>query len=178
MASAFAHAVVPLVVYAVFKGPSMNLRLLALAVILAIAPDADVIGFKFGIAYASEWGHRGFTHSLAFAAVIAAVCMLFSKPLNAKPWIVFLVCFIAGASHAALDAMTNGGLGVALYWPFSMERVFFPFRPIQVSPIGIGAFFTERGLRVIASELVWIFIPGLLIGLAGALIRRKVTRKP
>lgn len=64
MASAFAHAVVPLVVYAVFKGKSMNLRVLVLAIFLAIAPDADVIAFQLGIPYGSDWGHRGFTHSL------------------------------------------------------------------------------------------------------------------
>ncbi|MGX5220896.1 metal-dependent hydrolase [Pseudomonas segetis] len=179
MASAFAHAVVPLVVYAVFKSPPMNLRLLVLAIILAIAPDADVLAFKFGIAYSSEWGHRGFTHSLFFAGCVAAFFMLFAKPLKSKPWVVFAMCFIACASHAALDALTNGGLGVALYWPFSTERVFFPFRPVQVSPIGVGAFFTERGLRVITSEFVWIFIPGFVIGLLGVLIRRKITaRKP
>ena len=50
------------------------------------------------------------------------------------------------ASHALLDAMTNGGLGVAVYWPFSLKRIFLPFKPIQVSPIGISNFFTEWGV--------------------------------
>ncbi|ARU89894.1 metal-dependent hydrolase [Pseudomonas sp. M30-35] len=175
MASAFAHAVVPLVVYAVFKGKSMNLRLLVLAIVLAIAPDADVLAFKFDVAYGSEWGHRGFTHSLFFAGCIAAFFTLFAKQLNSRPLVVFAMCFTACASHAALDALTNGGQGVALYWPFSLDRVFFPFRPVQVSPIGVSAFFTDRGLRVIASEMVWIFIPGFVIGLVGVLVRRKLS---
>ncbi|WP_339486713.1 metal-dependent hydrolase [Pseudomonas sp. EL_65y_Pfl2_R95] len=174
MASAFAHAVVPLVVYAVFKGKSMNLRVLVLAIFLAIAPDADVIAFQLGIPYGSDWGHRGFTHSLFFAAAVAAVCTLVCKALNSKPLVVFAMCFTACASHGVLDAITNGGQGVAFYWPFNSERFFLPFRPVQVSPIGVGAFFTDRGLRVIASELVWIFMPGCVIGLTGVFIRRKV----
>jgi inner membrane protein len=73
--------------------------------------------------------------------------------------------------------MTNGGLGVALYWPFSLERLFFPFRPIQVSPIGVGRFFTAKGLAVIVSELIWVLLPALIIGILGALVRRKYTTK-
>jgi hypothetical protein len=34
-------------------------------------PDLDVMGFRFGIHHGDFWGHRGFTHSLAFAAVLA-----------------------------------------------------------------------------------------------------------
>ena len=52
---------------------------------------------------------------------------------------------LSTASHAVLDAMTNGGLGVAFFAPFNNERYFFSFRPIQVSPIGIKNFFGEAG---------------------------------
>jgi inner membrane protein len=72
--------------------------------------------------------------------------------------------------------MTNGGLGVALYWPFSLERIFLPFRPIQVSPIEVSSFFTEWGLRVIVSELIWVLFPALVIGIIGAALRRKYEK--
>jgi hypothetical protein len=36
-------------------------------------------------------------------------------------------------------------------------RIFLPFKPIQVSPIGISNFFTEWGFRMIVSELIWFF---------------------
>ena len=39
-------------------------------------PDLDVIGFRFGIHYGDFWGHRGFTHSLVFAALLASVVAL------------------------------------------------------------------------------------------------------
>jgi inner membrane protein len=52
-----------------------------------------------------------------------------------------------------LDAMTNGGLGVAFFAPFDTTRYFFPWRPITVSPIGVGSFFTHRGALVVLSEI-------------------------
>ena len=38
----------------------------------------------------------------------------------------------------AIQANRNSGLGVALLWPWSHERFFAPWRPIAVSPIGVG----------------------------------------
>ncbi|MBB6522024.1 metal-dependent hydrolase [Pseudoteredinibacter isoporae] len=174
MASAFAHVVVPAVAYVALKSNAIHLRLFILAAVLSILPDADVLAFKLGIPYESQWGHRGFTHSLFFSALIALFCTAFWRRLHSHPVAVFLISFIACASHALLDAMTNGGLGVALYWPFDQERYFLPHRPIQVSPIGIKAFFTERGLRVLSSELIWVFLPGAVIALLAWAFRRRL----
>jgi inner membrane protein len=43
-------------------------RLCLVGAVCAALPDIDVIGFRFGIDYGALLGHRGFTHSLAFAA--------------------------------------------------------------------------------------------------------------
>jgi inner membrane protein len=77
------------------------------------------------------------------------------------------------ASHGFLDMFTNGGLGVAYYWPWSNERHFFAMRPIEVSPIGIAAFFSERGAKVILSELLWVWAPLLLLSTIGAKFLKK-----
>jgi inner membrane protein len=74
-------------------------------------------------------------------------------------------------SHPLLDAMTNGGSGVALFAPFSTSRYFAPWRPIQVSPIGLR-FFSERGLEVLASEIVWVWIPAFLVLLVASAYRK------
>jgi inner membrane protein len=176
MASAFSHIAVPAVLYASFKSDTVNFKLLLLASACSVIPDVDIIAFRLGIPYQSQWGHRGFTHSLVFALSLAALLTLFHRNLKSTPWAIFWLCFVSGASHAFLDAMTNGGLGVALYWPFSLDRIFLPFRPIQVSPIGISSFFTEWGLRVIASELVWVLLPALVMGTIGAVLRRINTK--
>lgn len=83
----------------------------------------------------------------------------------------FWFLFLATASHALLDAMTNGGLGVEVFWPFETQRYFLPFRPLQVSPIGVSAFLSERGLAVLRSELVWLWLPAAMF--AGVCLARR-----
>ena len=60
--------------------------------------------------------------------------------------------------HPLLDAMTSGGLGVALLWPWNDQRFFAPWRPILVSPFANG-FFSARGLSTLLSELCWVWLP-------------------
>ena len=130
-------------------------------------PDIDVIGFRYGVPYADFWGHRGFTHSLLFAALLAAgvtVILASSTVPQIGRLSLFGYLFIATASHGLLDAMTNGGLGVAFFSPFNNRRYFLPWRPIQVSPISITRFFTARGWAVLQSEFVWIWIPATVFG--------------
>ncbi|MFN6192326.1 MAG: hypothetical protein ACK52I_02380 [Pseudomonadota bacterium] len=47
-----------------------------------------------------------------------------------------------------------------------------PTRPIEVAPLGIRAFFSQWGLEVLASELVWLWLPAIVIGAIGLLVRR------
>jgi hypothetical protein len=46
--------------------PALARSLLAWSA-LSMLPDLDVIGFRLGVKYADPWGHRGATHSVAFA---------------------------------------------------------------------------------------------------------------
>lgn len=177
MASAFAHIAIPVVLYVVWKNKPVSLRLFFLASLVSIVPDIDVLAFNLGIAYESPWGHRGFTHSLIFAAALSLALTPFHIVVESSRLAVFWVCFVSCISHALLDALTNGGLGVALLWPFSDERFFFPFRPIEVSPIGIAIFFSERGAKVIASELQWIILPAMLIAALAAMVKRKFAKR-
>jgi inner membrane protein len=132
----------------------------------------DVLGFRLGVRYGDFWGHRGFTHSLLFAALLAMLAVLLASRRGVPGlshfgiWIYF---FLATASHGFLDAMTDGGLGAAFFSPFNNTRYFLPWRPIRVSPIGVTRFFSYRGLEVVQSELLWIWLPAGLL-LAGAWI--------
>ena len=74
-----------------------------------------------------------------------------------------LYFFLSAASHGLLDALTDGGLGVAFFSPFDRTRYFFPVRPIAVSPIGIREFFSEQGLVVMTSELTWVWLPVVVL---------------
>jgi len=124
---------------------------------LSLLPDADVIGFQLGVRYADTWGHRGATHSLAFALVIGcAVGALLSA--RGKPWLrSSLWAFFVIASHPLLDTLTTGGLGCALLWPWSGARYFAPWRPIPVAPLGMS-FLSARGFAVACTEMV-LFLP-------------------
>jgi inner membrane protein len=134
----------------------------------AILPDIDVLAFRFGIPYGATFGHRGFTHSIVFALAIALIGTIIVRPRSPA---VFAFLFLCAMSHAVLDSMTNGGLGVAFFSPFSNERYFLPWRPIRVSPIG-PSFFSPRGLATLASEVVWVWIPCVVLGLVGKYVRR------
>jgi inner membrane protein len=180
LASAFSHAVVALSVGACFYRPRIPKTVWLAGAICSVIPDLDVIGFRFGIRYGDFWGHRGFTHSLVFAVLIAgAVTSVVFRHGVANIGRYSLACylFLATASHGVLDAMTNGGLGVAFFSPFDNRRYFFPWRPIRVSPIAVGGFFSARGYLILRSELVWIWLPaGLFAGLV--LMLRHVRVKP
>ncbi len=165
MASAFGHAFAAIALGTTLPKEYRSIKLWILAMICAILPDADVIGFSFGIPYESFWGHRGFSHSLLCACIIGVfITLIFYRKVFFSKKGIFLIFFftMATASHSILDAMTTGGLGVAFFSPWDDTRHFFSWRPIKVSPIGVKNFFSQWGLRVILSELIYIFIPGII----------------
>jgi len=147
------------------------------AVLCSILPDIDVLGFQFGIHYGDVWGHRGMTHSLLFAAVIALIMSLRFRYAARDRWKIALLLFVITASHGVLDAMTNGGLGVAFFSPFNTQRYFLPWTPIQVAPIGASGFFTSHGLEVLKSEIVWVWGPAVLVAVIIVAVRRGSRRK-
>ena len=153
----------------------MPLRFWLLTAVCAALPDADVIGFGFGIRYSDLLGHRGLTHSLCFAlavGVLVVVSFFRNLDLGSREWWTLVVYFfIVTASHGVLDAMTNGGLGIAFFSPFSNERYFFLWRPIEVSPLGVGSFLS-RGAEMLVSEIKWIWIPSGLVVLTAYLFKR------
>jgi inner membrane protein len=151
---------------AFFHRPSVPWHLWLAAAMLAVAPDLDVIGFRFGIAYGDMLGHRGLSHSLTVAGLLSAlVAFSFYRP-GAGPLTfrqVWLFLFLAMASHGVLDAFTNGGLGIAFFAPFSKARYFFPVRPLEVSPLSVSRFLTADGVAILGNEMRWVWVPAAVI---------------
>jgi len=172
MASIFGHVAASAALGYAFFPKQVRPATMLLAGFCAFAPDLDVLGFRFGIPYESEWGHRGWTHSLAFAAIFASLLAWAFFRHGSDFRKILCWCVLATISHPLLDMMTNGGRGCALWWPFSMERLFFPFRPIQVSPMSVSGFLSEWGLMVLASEAVWIGLPCLALAAVAGWLRR------
>jgi len=149
----------------------LSVPVIGLGIAFAMLPDADVVGFGFGIEYGDIWGHRGASHSVFFATIAALLATALLRP--DRYLIAALFLFVSMASHGLLDMFTNGGLGAALFWPFDETRYFATATPIAVSPIGISNFFTARSLVVLKSEFVWIWLP--LILFTGAIW---ISRRP
>ncbi|MBW2250641.1 MAG: metal-dependent hydrolase [Deltaproteobacteria bacterium] len=176
MPTVITHSVVAVCAGSVFGSGKIPLKFWVLSIICSILPDADVIGYQFFyIPYDDFFGHRGFFHSPFFAAFVSIliVSLFFrnEKSFTIKWWKFVLYFFILTASHGLLDALTNGGRGIALLSPFSNNRYFFPWAPIEVSPLGIKAFISERGLIVLKSEIIWIWVPSIFIVLFSKVIR-------
>ncbi|MCB7146809.1 metal-dependent hydrolase [Stenotrophomonas maltophilia] len=204
MPSIITHAAVPLALWCAADRGRIPAWLLAAGVVAAMLPDADVLAFALRIPYADAFGHRGASHSLLFACVLAVLAAVWAFFGSGRPWSAphssgsrrpgsAVSCqprlaptqrgptlastvqaatfvFICAASHPLLDAMTSGGLGVALAWPWSEQRFFAPWRPIRVSPFA-PQFFSARGIATLLSELRWVWLP-----LAGAVVAWKLIQ--
>ena len=171
MATPISHLAVPLALTAALGPDVVPPALMALALACAVLPDIDALGLWLGIPYDHPFGHRGFTHSLPFSVALAGVGYLLAPEVGAEPSIAFLVLLVSAASHGLLDALTNGGLGIAFFSPFSNRRYFLPWRVIEVSPLSLSGLFSRRGLRVLGSEARYVWVPCVVFGLVGIAVR-------
>jgi len=172
MPTILTHAVAGVAIAQALAPCSRRTEISLFAAGCAMLPDIDVIGFRFGIRYGDLLGHRGLTHSLLFAFLVAATVTLFLRHRDLSGDLqVFACLFAATASHGFLDAFTNGGLGVAFFAPFHAARYFFWPRPILESPLNPGAFLTRRGVNVLVSEMEWVWMPAAALWAAARLFR-------
>jgi len=171
LATPFSHLAVPLALTMALGPDMVPAGLMALALACAVLPDIDAVGLWLGIPYDHPFGHRGFTHSLPFAVALAGGGTLLAPAVEAQPLTAFGVLLVSAASHGLLDALTNGGLGIALFSPFSQRRYFLPWRVIEVSPLRPSELFSRRGLRVLRAEMRWVWGPCLAMALLGLALR-------
>ncbi len=175
MPTFFSHPAVAFSTITFLKGVRSKFAIVLVGVFLTVLPDADVIGFKFGIPYQHMLGHRGLSHSIIFSLVLSIVFVIFLRQSRARGnIIVWLYLFICGVSHGLLDALTNGGLGVGFFMPFSEKRYFFDYRPIEVSTLSFTRFINGQGLEVMQSELIFIWLPAIFIFIAGYIVMKKL----
>jgi inner membrane protein len=172
------HSVIGLAATFGFNTRKQSIKLILLSTTCSILPDADIIGYYWLFIPSYDFfGHRGFFHSPFFAVMVSVlvVYLFFRKDVNfsKKWWKLVVYFFILTASHGLLDAFTNGGNGIALLSPISNGRYFFPWTPIEVSPLGIKALFSKRGLEVLISELLWVWAPILLLFLFSIKMRNQ-----
>lgn len=155
MPSSLSHAMVAVAgAWAVAPRPLFK-SFLIIGAICAVLPDIDFIGSVYGDHDGHEilGGHRGFTHSLAAAALVGliATCATFAS----SQWRGYrgrfgLFVALATASHGVLDTLTTIGattFPVQFFSPFSSRGYTSWWRPIN------GPF----------SELFFCLIPLILV---------------
>ena len=142
MPSSVAHSLTAVALGAVFY-PAERARLYAAAAAAAVLLDIDAIGRPFGLGDVT-WlgGHRALTHSLPFAAALAAILVLAAcrradwQARRLGVWAYFALAF---ALHGVLDALTTYGEGVMFFAPFSASRYKAPWQPFhRILPEVIG----------------------------------------
>jgi inner membrane protein len=176
MPSIISHPAAPLALAPLLPHELRSPSVIFLGVTCSVLPDLDVVSFRFGVPYGHLLGHRGLSHSVAFAVFLSA-CLAWLLPIEVQPTqasrlMVFGFLFLSTLSHGILDAMTSGGLGVAFFAPFDNTRYFFAWRPIRVSPISVSAFFSTRGIQVLRSELQWVWLPAASVAILLIFLRR------
>jgi len=159
MPTIISHAAIPLAIGVALGPQRISRRLLVAGMIASMMPDLDVIGLKLGIEYANQFGHRGASHSIAFALALGVLAAFLAPWLRAKRWVAGAFVAVACVSHPLLDMCTTGGLGAALWWPLSDQRLLFPSQFIKVSPLTAERFFGPGGIAVMKSEILWIWLP-------------------
>jgi inner membrane protein len=158
MTTLYTHAVAGLGLARVCAVRPMPWPYWTLAAILPLVPDLDVFS---SASYGSALGHRGVTHSLLFALSAGLVAAsIVSRPLRRRWWMLACVFFAIAATHGLLDALTRGGGGIPFFWPFAGR--YGEWGPIPVSDVAFD-FPDPRSSRAIRSELLWVWLPTLLL---------------
>ena len=180
LAAVVSHVLVSGAAAALFR-PSRRVprRYWTAAALVATIPDLDFFFLALGARYRGMWGHRGITHSLlfAFAAAALAARWVRTRDRSMPAGRLFAVLLLAAASHGFLDGLMASGVGVAFLAPFSAARYTLLWRPIRVPPSTENWLLNQGGIRVTSSEILWLWMPSLVLILAAVGIRRSRNRR-
>ncbi len=174
MPTILTHPAVPLALGIGLGNRIIPGKLLLAGILLSILPDLDVIFLQMGVSWHSVYGHRGFTHSIAFSGVCALLLAICFRERSAA---AAIFGFVVVLSHPLLDAITWGGQGVALYWPFSDHRFSLSYQPLPASPLSIPHFMRWGGFVLMAEfRMVWLPCIGFTLAVLG--LRKLIVPKP
>ena len=167
MATLYTHAVVGLGVARLCAARPKPWPYWGLAALLPLLPDCDVFSTA---AYGSPLGHRGLTHSLAFALVVGALAATATfRYFRASWWRLTGTFFAIIASHAILDGLTRGGADIPFFWP--LEVRYGNWGPLRVADMALDLP-DPRYSRALRGELLWVWLPTLVAAVLATAWRR------
>lgn len=138
-----------------YRRPARRIQLFW-AVFVANVPDVDFLAQFVG------WdAHRGLTHSLTIMVLFSAIAGLITYAVwrPAAQWVLGFTLAVYG-SHLFLDAVTAGGPGMQLLWPFSQDYFRAPFSLFPAVHHSEGLFYWGH-LVFVSFELLYA---ALLLG--------------
>jgi inner membrane protein len=136
--------------------------------LLALAPDLDLVTAAFGALPDTPTSHRGITHSLPFAAIVAL-----AVGLCARRWgrgrLAGALTLGALGSHGILDAMSQLGDGPMMFWPFTTQTYVLAWRPIP-GVLSASYYLTLEAIPTLLAE-TFLFLPFIVFALLTLLPR-------
>jgi inner membrane protein len=93
MPSIVSHPAVPLALVALLPHELRSPSVIILGVACSVVPDLDVVRFRLGVPYGHLLGHRGLSHSIAFAVCLSA-CLAWLLPIEAQASRLLLFGFL------------------------------------------------------------------------------------
>ena len=150
MPTPLSHAAVGFAIAAWTQQRPPTRRVCLVAAACAALPDIDYFGWPVA--------HRGITHSIAFAVVVAvAVTVIFFRdPQWAKQRArMAVVLALALLSHSCLDALSTYSFGIAFFAPFSQQRYRFAWTPLGDPNGGLA--------RQLLQDAVVALLPAVLL---------------
>ena len=174
MPSFFGHAAAGIALGAAFVDAKTPSRAWALGVLCALAPDLDWFTVFLRVHPGNFLAHRGITHSLLGATLLAVGAFLcgFWSDLRRPRILTYLL--LASLSHGLLDACTSGRIGVAFFYPFSTTRWGCYWQPFMDAPLPFWSGLRRPFLGSLLGQALWIGVPGL-IWMAGIRVLRRAS---
>lgn len=167
----YLHCGPPLALAAVLGRRRVPTGLLLAGVAASIVPDIDMLNVWYaGVRYNTLLGHRGLTHSIGFAVALGLLAALAARRCGWQRGIAFLFVALSTVSHPVLDLLTDRGIGTALFYPLTAQRVSLPWRPLPLTASGLF------GAARFWLECAWIGLPLLAFAAFGAALRRWCDR--
>jgi inner membrane protein len=155
--------------------PALNDPIYLASVLGAQAPDFDIIAqLRGNMAYLRQ--HRSFSHSIpgitAWSLVIAVAMHMFQP--HAATFGLFLWAFAGGLSHILIDYFNTHG--VAILWPFRIERKSFPLLPV-FDPVLLSLLLAQYAQKAPMAHIAFTSFLSLGLYIFGRyLLRQKATR--
>jgi inner membrane protein len=144
-------------------------KFIVLSALCQWLPDIDVVSYLFAINEQHALGHRGLTHSLVFAGLVALGILWYGyRDLRiASPgwWTMYTWFFVMTALHSVFDAMVASSLGVAFFWPLDTTRYQLPWQPFVDVPVEAAYLWSGRFWYAVfvESQLFSLLLAGLFV---------------